>query len=266
MLANPDRAHEFAVQVRFINEQMFSEPINEQTLVGGVEDCRFPLMSLIKPFTLLYRLQQLGEEQVLHLIDVQSSEYPFNSLAQLELDQGKPRNPMINSGAIALAALLPGQTVSERCDHFCQWLNQLSGSHLTLDQPMLASVESLPNPINRAIAHLLKQAGHIDSIETALDTYQRICCFSGTVDDLAKLGLLLARPHARLKPTHQRMVNAVMLTCGLYEDSPRYAVQIGLPMKSGVSGGLLAIVPGEGAIACYSPPLDRAGNSVRGIA
>jgi glutaminase len=77
---------------------------------------------------------------------------------------------------------------------------------------------------------------------------------------------LLARPHEHLKLAHQRMVNALMLTCGLYEDSARYAIQIGLPIKSGVSGGLLAIIPGEGAIACYSPPLDQAGNSTRGIA
>jgi glutaminase len=99
-----------------------------------------------------------------------------------------------------------------------------------------------------------------------LDTYQQICCFSVTVQDLATLGLVLACPHESLSPTYQRMVNALMLTCGLYEDSAQYAVQIGLPIKSGVSGGLLAIIPGEGAIACYSPPLDPAGNSTRGIA
>jgi glutaminase len=172
---------------------------------------------------------------------------------------------MINSGAIALAALLPGKTVSSRCQNLCRWLNQFADSHLTLDQDMLESVRSLPNPINQAIAHLLSQAGYLDSIETALDTYQQICCLSGTVEDLTKLGLLLAKPHIHLEPIHQRIVNALMLTCGLYQESGVYAVQIGLPIKSGVSGGLLAIVPAEGAIACYSPPLDQSGNSVAGL-
>ncbi|MCY7282883.1 MAG: glutaminase [Cyanobacteria bacterium CAN_BIN43] len=256
LLANPDRHREFTIQVRRIDEQTFS---------GGVAKYHFPFMSLIKPFVMLYLLQQSGHELVLSQVDVRPSEYPFNSLAQLEADQSKPRNPMINSGAIALAALLPGETASSRCHDFCQWLNQRSGSQLTLDHTMLESVESLPNPINQAIAHVLNQAGYLDSIETTLDTYQQICCLSGTVGDLTKLGLLLAKPHVNLEPMHQRMVNALMLTCGLYEESGRYAVQIGLPIKSGVSGGLLAIVPGEGAIACYSPPLDRAGNSVAGL-
>jgi len=160
---------------------------------------------------------------------------------------------------------LPGETASSRCHNFCQWLNQRSGSQLTLDHTMLESVESLLNPINQAIAHVLNQAGYLDSIETTLDTYQQICCLSDTVGDLTKLGLLLAKPHVNLEPMHQCLVNALMLTCALYEESGRYAVQIGLPIKSGVSGGLLAIVPGEGAIACYSPPLDRAGNSVAGL-
>ena len=122
---------------------------------------------------------------------------------------------------------------------------------------MLASVRSLPNPINQAIAHLLYQSGYIDSIETTLNIYEQICCLTGTVRDLGKLGLLLAKPHKDIKDIDRQMVNAVMLTCGLYEDASKYAVKIGLPIKSGVSGGLLAIAPGEGAIVTYSPPLDR---------
>ena len=256
LLANPDRCHEVAIQVRRVERQIFS---------GGAVEYRFPLMSLIKPFLLLYVLHQSGHQRVLQYVDMKPSEHSFNSLAQLEIDHSKPRNPMINSGAIALAALLPGETASSRCENLCEWLNQYADSQLTLDQEMLASVRSLPNPINQAIARVLSQAGYVDSVETALDTYQQICCLSGTVADVAKLGLLLAKPHIYLEPIHQRMVNALMMTCGLYEESGVYAVQIGLPMKSGVSGGVLAIIPAEGAIACYSPPLDQAGNSVAGL-
>jgi glutaminase len=198
-------------------------------------------------------------------VDMKPSEHSFNSLAQLEIDQSKPRNPMINSGAIALAALLPGATADCRCENLCEWLNLYAGSQLTLDQEMLASVRSRPNPINQAIARVLSQAGYLDSVETALDTYQHICCLSGTVEDVTKLGLLLAKPQSHLEPMHQRMVNALMMSCGLYEESGVYAVHIGLPIKSGVSGGVLTIIPAAGAIACYSPPLDQAGNSVAGL-
>jgi len=114
---------------------------------------------------------------------------------------------------------------------------------------MLASIRSLPNPINQAIAHLLCQAGDLDSIEIALAIYRHTSCLSGTLNDLTKLGLLLVEPHWQIQPIDRRMVNALMLTCGLYEDSSMYAVTIGLPIKSGVGRGLLAIVPGEGAIA-----------------
>jgi glutaminase len=105
----------------------------------------------------------------------------------------------------------------------------------------------------------------VNSIDRALDIYQHTSCISGTLDDLTQLGLLLAKPQSQIPQLDRRMVNALMLTCGLYEDSGAYAVKIGLPIKSGVSGGLLAIVPGSGAIATYSPPLDRSGNSVAGL-
>jgi len=134
-----------------------------------------------------------------------------------------------------------------------------------LDTAMLASVRSLRNEANRAIAEVLLRAGAIEHIEATLDTYNHICCLSGTVADLAQVGLLLAQPGIQPQPAHQRAVNALMLTCGLYEASGRFAVRIGLPTKSGVSGALLSIVPGQGAIACYSPTLDATGNSIAGL-
>jgi glutaminase len=255
-LANPSRRFDLGIQVRQIDGRVLS---------ARADNYRFPLMSLIKPFVLLYLLQQPNRELVLDRIDTKSSEYAFNSIAQLELDCYKPRNPMINSGAITLAALLPGDTAASRCQQLCDWLNRSSGSQLTLDLDMVAAVKSLPNPLNQAITHLLHRSGYVDSIDPALDVYQHTSCISGTLDDLTQLGLLLARSHSQILPCDRRMVTALMLTCGLYEDSGAYAVKIGLPIKSGVSGGLLAIVPGAGAIATYSPPLDRAGNSVAGL-
>jgi glutaminase len=265
----------------------------------------FVLMSVIKPFVLLFLLEHLGDQKVFAHVGMEPSSQPFHSLQQLQEDQGFPRNPMINSGAIALASLLPGKDGTSRCEALRQWLNQISGSQLVLDEQVLASVRSLPNEANKAIANLLAKFGYLDSVETALDTYNQICCLSGTVGDLAKLGVVLAgggrggdgegggdggdaetqgrgdaeknlttnnqqlttdlTQNSKLKTQNLKAVNALMLTCGLYEVSGKFAVRIGLPTKSGVSGALLSVVPGQGAIACYSPAIDSAGNSIAGL-
>ncbi|MEH2034852.1 glutaminase A [Nostoc sp.] len=232
----------------------------------GDTACVFPLMSVIKTFSLLYLLEHLGAEKIFRWVGVEPSDAPFNSLEQLISDRGHPRNPMINSGAITLSDKLPGKDANQRTLLFCQWLNQLAGCQLSLDEEMLASVRLTRSTANEAIANYLTEAGHLENIETALDTYEQICCISGRVEDLALLGKLLAFDNGCISPQNRRIVNAVMLTCGLYEASAKFAVRIGLPMKSGIGGGLVAIVPGQGAIACYSPGLDNIGNPVGAIA
>jgi glutaminase len=244
--------------------------IQVQTVMGqcwaaGDTHQSFVLMSTIKPFLLLFLLETLGISAVFRRVGTDPSSRPFHSLVQLAEDGGFPRNPMINSGAIALSGCLPGTAGVDRCENFRKWLNAQSGANLVLDADMLQSVRSLPNETNRALIHHLVQARQLQEAECTLDTYNHICCLSSTVDDLARLGMLLASPHPALTPQHQQIVNAVMLTCGLYEASGRFAVQIGVPIKSGVSGAMLAVVPGDSAIACYSPPLDESGNSIAGL-
>lgn len=241
------------------------ECMNGPTYAAGDLHRSFPLMSVIKPFVLLFLLKHLGRETVFSWVGMEPSDQPFHSLVQLASDRGFPRNPMINSGAIALAAHLAGKDGDQRCEQLRQWLNQKSGANVVLDHAMLASVRSLKNEANRAIAHSLAQSGYIDSIDITLDTYNQICCLSTTAGDLAKLGLLLVQPQPSISAEHQRIVVALMLTCGLYEASGRFAVQVGVPTKSGVGGALLAVVPQQGAIACYSPRLDDTGNSVAGL-
>ncbi len=236
-----------------------------QGYVAGAIDQPFALMSVVKPLLLLFLLETLGWDAVFARVGIDPSEQSFHSLAQLNADRGFPRNPMLNSGAIALASALPGEKGAERCETLRLWLNQAAGSRFVLDTAMLASVRSLRNEVNRAIADTLLRAGYINQVESALDTYNHLCCLAGTVTDLAQVGLLLAQPNVQIQPIHQRVVNALMLTCGLYEASGRFAVRIGLPTKSGVSGALLSIVPGQGAIACYSPTLDGTGNSIAGL-
>lgn len=231
----------------------------------GDTACRFPLMSVIKPFLLLFLLHHYGAESVLRWVGMQPSDLPFNSLEQLIADRGHPRNPMINSGAIALTDKLPGATPVERCTLLCEWLNQQADAHLALDPVMLDAVHQSNRDANRALVDHLAKVRAVQDPELALGTYEQICCLSGKVADLAQLGLVLALGR-NLSPQHRQIVNAVMLTCGLYEASGFYATQIGLPIKSGISGALIAVVPSQGAIACYSPSLDSVGNPVVGLA
>lgn len=255
LLAKADRRL-LAVQVQRIDGQMYQ--------VGNVNQ-PFVLMSVMKPLLLLFLLETIGQEAVFARVGVQPSDQPFHSVAQLMNDRSFPRNPMINSGAIALTALVPGETARDRCDRVCDWLNRKAGCRLTLDEVMLDSVRSLSNETNRSLANLLAQSGFVESVEMALDTYNHLCCLASRITDLVRLGLLLAHPQGQITPSSQRIVNALMLTCGLYEASAEYTTRIGLPLKSGVSGALLAVVPREGAIACYSPALDETGNSIAGL-
>jgi glutaminase len=222
-------------------------------------------MSVIKPFLLLFLLHHKSVETVFDWVGMQPSDMPFNSLNQLLIDRGFPRNPMINSGAIALADKLPGTTASERCRQLCDWLNQQANCQLSLDQSVLTAVQQSNRDANLALVESMSIAKVLQNPDLALDTYEQICCLAGRVADLAKLGNLLALDN-QLAPQHRRIVNAIMLTCGLYEVSGLYATRIGLPIKSGVSGALLAVVPQQGAIACYSPALDVVGNPVAGLA
>ncbi|MEG5016020.1 MULTISPECIES: glutaminase A [unclassified Microcoleus] len=255
LLAQADRQG-FAVQIRAIDAQIVS---------WGSIAHTFPLMSVVKPFVLLYLLCELGEKTVFDCVGCEPSELPFNSLTQLEIDQGKPRNPMINSGAIALASLIPGQNAVSRCQNLRTWLNQQANSQLFVDELMLDSVKKNPNQNNWNLALKMVESGYIQNPEIALETYNRICCLSGTVEDLAKLGMVLVNSGDRAMGENCRTVKALMATCGLYEASGRFALRVGLPAKSGVSGALVSVIPGQGAIGCYSPPLDKDGNSIGGL-
>ncbi|MEB3340082.1 glutaminase [Okeania sp.] len=249
-------SNNFAVVLQSIDNQIIS--------LGDVET-KVPLMSVIKPFLLFYLLSKFGNEFVFKKVGQEPSEKPFNSLEQLETDEGWPRNPMINSGAIALSSLLPGNTAIERCENFCCWLNNYGNCQLFLDENMLASVRSLPNQKNQAIAQKLVESGCIKEAEISLDTYNQICCLSAKIFDVANLGMLLVNaPHPECQK-YCLTVQKLMTTCGLYEASINYAIKIKIPTKSSVSGIVLGIVPGTGVIVSYSPHLNQQGNSVAGL-
>ncbi|TVQ42141.1 MAG: glutaminase A [Gloeocapsa sp. DLM2.Bin57] len=251
-LLNAVDSNAFAVCILTKEEKIFSQ---------GDTTAIVPLMSVIKPFLLLYLLDYYGAEIIFQRVGKQPSIYPFNSLLQLRQDQGFPRNPMLNSGAMSLAALLPGKDGYTRCENLRIWLNDQANCNLELEQSVLDSVKSLPNQKNQALIQELFNQGYIIEPFTTLDTYNHICCLAGNILDFAKLGMLLIDNNP-----NEAIVREVMLSCGLYEASQDFQNQIGLPTKSGVSGIVLSIIPQQGAIACYSPPLNFQGNSVVGLA
>jgi glutaminase len=216
-------------------------------------------MSVIKPFLLLYLLTHLGEDAVFRRVGKQASSYPFNSLNQLQEDRGFPRNPMINSGTIVLADLLAGETPESRCENLLLWLNEMGNCQLFLDHSVLDSVHSCPNEHNQALSLELEKKGYISHRYLALETYNQICCLSGKIADLANLGKLI------LDAPFREIILEIMTNCGLYEASQQFALEVGFPTKSGVSGALLSIVSDEGVIACYSPLLNEQGNSILGL-
>jgi glutaminase len=224
------------------------QPIKGDLLIAGDTSLTFPLMSVIKPFLLFYLLETQGFEQVFKIVDRKATSEPFNAIPE-----GKPKNPMINSGAIALSSRL------ESWEIFQKWLNQKSDTNLTLDLEMLDSVRSVADRRNFAIANQLQSLGIINNPDQALAVYEEICCLRGNVTDLAKIGALLVDTQ---QSPNIPVVLEIMAKCGMYEASAAFAKDIGLPSKSSVSGALLSIVPNRTAIACYSPALDAIGNSV----
>lgn len=237
--------HSFAIAI---------SDLDQASLTAGDIHLTFPLMSVVKPFLLLYLLEIFGQEKVFERVDRQASLLPFNTIPDR-----KPPNPMLNCGAIALASLL------ESAPSLQDWLNQHSGANLSIDQQMLTSVRSITNRRNLAIAAQLQKSGIINNPEQALAIYEEICCLCCHVVDLAKIGTILISAKAPNVNLNVNIVLEVMTDCGMYETSSAFAQEIGLPSKSSISGALLSILPNKLAIACYSPTLDDAGHSVAGM-
>jgi len=226
----------------------------------------FTIQSISKAFVLALVLDAIGHEEMHRVVGVNNTGLPFDSVIALELNRGSPMNPMVNAGAIATTALLPGGWLS-----VLEGLSRFAGRSLELDERVLRS-ESETNHRNQGIADLLTSYGRLaGSPEEMVEVYTRQCSLLVTAEDLAVMGATLA--DGGLNPvTGEQVVTteacrdtlAVLAACGMYELSGEWQFEIGLPAKSGVSGGIVAIAPGKGALGAFSPPLDRAGNSVRG--
>ncbi|MBP0466067.1 glutaminase A [Roseomonas sp. PWR1] len=245
--------------------------VNGQTFAIGEAALPFSIQSISKPFVFALVCEALGGGRARAAIGVNATGLPFNSVMAIELNGERTVNPMVNAGAIATTSLAPGANAEERWRFIREGLSRFAGRELAMDEEVYAS-EAATNQRNQGIARLLHGYGRMYcDPDEATDIYTRQCAVNVTARDLAVMGATLAdggvNPVTKervLEPERCRRVLAVMATAGLYEQSGDWLYEIGLPGKSGVAGGIVAIAPGKGGLGVFSPPLDAAGNSVRG--
>jgi len=229
----------------------------------------FSIQSISKLFSLTLGVRAL-DERLWDRIGREPSGNPFNSLVQLEREQGVPRNPFINAGAIAVADRL--LSVGDGLDDVLAFLGSLAGEAIGVDREVAAS-EAATGFRNIALANFMKSFGKIDNdVSAVLDVYFNQCAIRMTCLQLARAAAFLCRdgvhPLQRtevLTDRQTRRVNALMLTCGTYDAAGEFAFRVGLPCKSGVGGGIVAIVPDQLSLCVWSPALDATGNSVLGM-
>jgi len=240
-----------------------------RVLSAGDAAVSFSIQSVSKVFTLSLALERLGNA-CWRRVGREPSGDPFNSIIQLESDHGIPRNPLINAGAIVVSDILladraPDATVAA----ILGFVRRTAGDDAIDIDAMVASSERETGYRNRALAHFMRSAGNIHhDPDDTLSVYFRQCAIAMTCEQLARAGRMFAFSgcagpggEALITPSRARRINALMLTCGHYDGSGEFAFEVGLPGKSGVGGGILAVAPGKASVAVWSPGLNAVGNS-----
>lgn len=237
----------------------------------GDADYEFSIQSVSKPFVFALICQAIGEDAAREKLGVNNTGLPFNSVIAIDRIEDGTSNPMVNAGAIAATSLAPGKTAEEKWQFIHTELSRFAGRSLTLNNAVYQS-EAATNQHNQGLAKLLDAYDRIffDPI-AATDIYTKQCSLNVTAKDLAVMGATLANGGVNpltqeriIDAIHCQHVLAVMVTAGLYENSGDWLYETGLPGKSGVSGGLVTVSPGKGGLGVFAPPLDEAGNSVKG--
>ncbi|MGV0814871.1 glutaminase A [Mycolicibacterium boenickei] len=238
---------------------------------SGDTALEFTIQSISKPFTYALALEGIGQDAVDARIGVEPSGEAFNEISVDDVTK-TPKNPMINAGAIAAVSLVPGADAAERFERILEFYSACAGRRLDVDMDVYASEKATGNR-NRAIAYMLASFGVLSGDpDEVLDVYFRQCSVKVTSTDLARMATTLAR--GGLNPVTGRRVTdanvvrrtlSVMVTCGMYDATGDWVSAVGMPAKSGVGGGIVAVLPGQLGIGVYSPRLDSRGNSVRGV-
>ncbi|MFC9599126.1 glutaminase [Peribacillus butanolivorans] len=251
-------------------------------ITSGDWEVPFTLQSISKVLSFIAACLGRGISYVLERVDVEPTGDAFNSIIRLEMHKpGKPFNPMINAGAITIASLLIGESSQKKLEFLYELIESLLGKRPTINEEVFQS-EWLTSHRNRALAHYLKETNYLESdVEEALEVYLKQCSIVVTTEDIALIGLILAqdgyhpiRQEQVLPKEVAKLAKALMLTCGMYNASGKFAAFVGVPAKSGVSGGIMALVPPSArrempfqdgcGIGIYGPAIDEYGNSVTG--
>ena len=235
---------------------------------AGDTEFKFTFQSISKIILLLVALQDNNTEDLFNHVGMESSGDSFNSISKLDFTHViKPYNPFINSGAILVASLIKGFSYQEKLKKItslCETIFQRDS--ISFNEEVFTSEKNSAYR-NRALAYLLKEKNILKGdVEEILDLYFKCCAIEVNCIDLANLGYFLSiNKHSTIPNKHFQIVKALMLTCGMYDYSGEFAVKIGLPSKSGVSGGIVTCVPQRMGIGVFSPRLDSKGNSILGI-
>lgn len=238
---------------------------------AGDADHPFSVMSVSKPFVFALVCQALGPEPVRRMLGVNGTGQPFNSVMALDQSVDGRTNPMVNAGALATTSLVPGETTEAKWRFIQEGLSRFAGRELAIDEEVYTSA-SRTHHRNQGVAWILHGLGRLrtDPVTTT-DLYTRQCSLGVTAHDLALMGATLAdggvHPITRVRVVDPEVCHytlAVMATAGMYETSGDWLYDVGVPGKSGIGGGIVAIAPGKGALGTFAPPLDAAGNSVKG--
>ena len=230
----------------------------------------FSIQSISKVFTLALAMEQKGPQAIVDKIGVNATGLAFNSVTAIELNKARSVNPLVNAGAIATVSLLEGKDEKAKWSALSTWYDKFANRKLSVLEDVYKS-ESDTNGHNRAIAELLTSYDRFyGDVDLNLAVYTRQCSVAVTTKDLAVMASVFANNGVHpltdkrlMSSENVSRVLAVMTTAGLYENSGQWAYQVGLPAKSGVGGGIIAVSPGKFAVAVFSPKLDAAGNSIR---
>lgn len=267
------RLADYIPELATVNPDRFGAAIvnlRGEEILSGDHEIIFSIQSISKVIDLIIALEDRGKDYVFSKVGMQPTDYKFNSIRPIE---DKAANPLINAGAISTCSMVRGTSVDERFARVIDKIRLLSKSEeiAFLESVYLSEMET--TDINRSISYYLKSIGVIeDDAEEVLKLYVRNCSIGLNVKQLANIAAVLANEGKSLDGKMQlidreyvKITLALMAACGMYEESGKYLVEVGFPSKSGVGGGIIGIVPGKCGICTYSPRLDKAGNSVRGL-
>ncbi|ENK1959287.1 glutaminase B [Vibrio cholerae] len=231
----------------------------------------FSIQSISKVLSLTLAMGLYQPDELWSRVGKEPSGQAFNSLIQLEMEQGIPRNPFINAGAIVVCDMLQSRLSAPR-QRLLEFVRQLSGEPLIAYDKIVAASEMMHSDRNAAIAYLMRSFGNFhNEVIPVLHNYFHACALKMSCVELAKTfsylankGVSVVTGETVITPTQSKQTNALLATCGLYDGAGEFAYRVGMPGKSGVGGGIIAVVPGEMTIAVWSPALDQSGNSLAG--